>query len=69
MPLYEYHCPDCAKDMELLVRASDASPDCPDCGSHKLEKQFSIFASSGSSDSGPIGGGGGCCQKGGCGCN
>lgn len=64
MPIYEYHCPDCDKDHELLVRSSSDQPDCPDCGGKKLEKQFSTFAAGGS----PAGGGDACAHQGGCGC-
>jgi len=31
MPIYEYHCPACEADFELLVR-SDTVPRCPQCG-------------------------------------
>lgn len=64
MPIYEYHCPKCNKDHELLVRSSADQPDCPACGSKKLEKQFSTFAAGGS----PSGGGESCAHTGGCGC-
>ncbi len=63
MPLYEYHCPDCNKDMELLVRSSSEQPSCPECGGAKLEKQFSTFAASGKPS-----GGDSCSHAGGCGC-
>jgi putative FmdB family regulatory protein len=69
MPIFEFHCEKCEKDSEILVRASDwKGTKCPYCGSTKLSKEFSVFASSGggndasSSDSG----GGGCCGRGGC---
>jgi putative FmdB family regulatory protein len=44
MPLYEYQCNDCHKVVEVLVRSSE-KPECPECGSVKLEKQLSIPAS------------------------
>ncbi len=54
MPIYEFHCEKCEKDSEILVRSSDwAGTKCPHCGSAKLAKKFSTFASSVS------GGGGG----------
>jgi putative FmdB family regulatory protein len=47
MPLYEFHCDKCGKDTELLVRSSkwEGTP-CPHCGSTRLQKKFSVFASS-----------------------
>ncbi|MFS8038346.1 FmdB family zinc ribbon protein [Xanthobacter sp. AM11] len=48
MPLYSYHCPDCDKDVELLVRASD-TPTCPSCGGQKLEQMMSRIAPEGKS--------------------
>mgnify|MGYP003346501573 CR=1 FL=1 len=45
MPIYEFHCQDCEKDSELLVRSSDwKGTPCPKCGSTRLEKKFSSFA-------------------------
>ncbi|HEX4341928.1 MAG TPA: zinc ribbon domain-containing protein [Verrucomicrobiae bacterium] len=47
MPIYEFHCEGCAKDSEILVRSSDwQGTKCPYCGSAKLAKKFSVFASS-----------------------
>jgi putative FmdB family regulatory protein len=47
MPIYEFHCGKCGKDSELLVRSSDwLGTPCPHCGSTKLDKKFSVFASS-----------------------
>ena len=43
MPIYEYNCQECAGDFELLLRTSDA-PQCPECGSQRLEKQLSVPA-------------------------
>ena len=37
MPLYEFHCPACEKDFELLVRGKE-EPHCPSCASTRLEK-------------------------------
>lgn len=45
MPLYEYHCDDCRKTVEILVRSSAEQPECPACGSGKLTKQLSVAAS------------------------
>jgi putative FmdB family regulatory protein len=43
MPIYEYHCGQCEKDFELLVRGSTPI-ECPDCGSRQLRKKLSAFA-------------------------
>jgi putative FmdB family regulatory protein len=64
MPIYEFHCEKCERDSEILVRSSDwKGTECPHCGSKKLSKKFSVFASAGSeeSHSGGNGGGGHCC--------
>ena len=47
MPLYEFHCQQCGKDSEVLVRSTqwEGTP-CPKCGSARLTKKFSTFASS-----------------------
>ena len=47
MPIYEFHCEQCAKDSEVLVRSAkwEGTP-CPHCGSRKLSKKLSVFASS-----------------------
>lgn len=45
MPLYEYQCLDCGKLNEILVISSDDQPQCPDCGSGKLEKMLSAPSS------------------------
>lgn len=47
MPIYEYACPQCGHAFEALVR-SDTVPECPNCHSTELEKQLSVFATSGS---------------------
>jgi putative FmdB family regulatory protein len=47
MPIYEFHCGACEADSEVLVRSSDwKGTKCPKCGSTRLEKKFSVFASS-----------------------
>lgn len=46
MPIYEFHCDKCETDSEILVRSSDWNgTKCPHCGSTKLAKKFSTFAS------------------------
>lgn len=73
MPIYEFVCGSCGKDSEVLVRSSKwKGTQCPHCGSTRLAKKFSVFASSAAESSSdsccatPSGGkgGGGCC--GGC---
>lgn len=65
MPIYEFHCEKCATDSEILVRSSDwKGTKCPKCGSAKLVKRLSVFASSGSGPAGdapPCEGGSGSC--------
>lgn len=46
MPIYEFVCDKCGKDSELLVRSSNwEGSECPHCGSKKLKKKLSVFAS------------------------
>ncbi len=40
MPIYDYHCKDCDKTFELLLRPSGI-PACPACGNQQLEKLLS----------------------------
>jgi putative FmdB family regulatory protein len=67
MPIYEFHCEKCERDSEILVRSSDwKGTSCPHCGSTKLSKKFSVFASAGGEgpstpSMGGGNGGGGCC--------
>jgi putative FmdB family regulatory protein len=73
MPIYEFHCEKCETDNEILVRSSNwKGAKCPKCGSAKLTKKLSVFASqsAGQAASAPAcgmsgGGGGGC----GCACS
>ena len=52
MPIYEFHCDSCERDSEILVRSSRwKGSKCPHCGSTKLSKKLSVFASA-------VGGGG-----------
>ncbi len=50
MPLYEFHCAKCGEEFEELVMSSRpetlAQVTCPECGSHKVSKKVSTFASS-----------------------
>lgn len=43
MPLYEYACATCHKEVEILIRGSEA-PTCPDCGGAQLQKLLSVPA-------------------------
>ena len=61
MPIYEFHCQKCGADSELLIRSRrwEGTP-CPKCGSTKLSKKLSVFASSaGGQSSEPASCGGG----------
>jgi len=47
MPIYEFHCEQCGKDSEILVRSTEwEGTPCPKCDSTKLTKKLSVFASS-----------------------
>lgn len=53
MPLYEYQCSQCGQRFEVLQQMGQGAEGltCPDCGSERVAKQLSTFASgSGSSD-------------------
>jgi putative FmdB family regulatory protein len=65
MPLFEYACGKCGKVFEKLVRGGEqVSIVCPQCGSKRVQRKFSTFAtvggggkSSGAPACGPSGGG------------
>ncbi|MGA2802368.1 MAG: zinc ribbon domain-containing protein [Verrucomicrobiota bacterium] len=67
MPIYEFHCRKCERDSEILVRSSHwKGTACPHCGSTRLTKKLSVFASAnaGNGDAPSCGsrnGGRGCC--------
>lgn len=66
MPIYEFHCEKCERDSEILVRSTDwKTAECPHCGSKRLSKKFSTFASASGGESGSSlpspARGGGCC--------
>lgn len=47
MPIYEFHCEECGRDSEVLVRSTNwEGTECPKCGSTRLAKKLSVFASS-----------------------
>jgi len=60
MPIYEYVCDDCGHGFETLVRSTDA-PNCPQCGSNRLDKQLSVFATAGAAADAPAAGPCGTC--------
>ena len=74
MPLYEYECKDCTKQVEILVANLNAKPVCPECGSKKLSKLLSVIgspvvgnsANSKSSENEPGDCGRSQCESGGC---
>ncbi|MFH1858130.1 MAG: zinc ribbon domain-containing protein [Candidatus Omnitrophota bacterium] len=43
MPLYDFRCAECGRTTEVLVRTSleKESPECPECGSKRLERLIS----------------------------
>lgn len=75
MPIYEYHCADCDRSFETIVRPGEVERECPTCHGPNIEREMSVFASArGSDTAAPMGagggramGGGGCCG-GSCGC-
>jgi len=70
MPLYEFVCGKCEKDFELLVRSVkwEGEAACPRCGSKKLAKKLSVFASQGAGNSSGSETLPACGRPGGCGC-
>jgi putative FmdB family regulatory protein len=44
MPLYEYHCPRCNVQTELLVKNLEQHAVCPECGYKKMERLLSVSA-------------------------
>lgn len=49
MPIYEFYCPDCNTLFNFLSKSvnTEKRPDCPKCGRKKIERQVSVFASTG----------------------
>lgn len=47
MPIYEFTCIECLEEFEELVRSISAISEvsCPACGSPRIEKKVSLFAS------------------------
>jgi putative FmdB family regulatory protein len=67
VPIYEYVCMECESHFEELVRNGE-EPDCPDCASANVRKQFSVFATHGTAEQPSFGGSSGGCCGGSCGC-
>jgi len=43
VPIYEYTCKSCLQPVEILHRSfREKDPVCPLCGSHQLEKRWSV---------------------------
>ena len=68
MPIYEFVCMECESHFEELVRLDADDPGCPDCGSGKTSRQFSVFAAHGTAVQPSYGGSAGGCCGGSCGC-
>lgn len=75
MPLYEYACLDCNDRFEELRPAAkaDATVPCSTCGSSRVKRLLSVFAtrpsSSGAAPTAVMSGGGGCACGGHCSCH
>jgi putative FmdB family regulatory protein len=54
MPIYEYHCKQCGKKFEKLVKLSTqtAEIECPQCGGRRAEKTVSLFGTTGHTSAG-----------------
>ncbi len=47
MPIFEYACPECRYVFERLVlNRNQDPPECPRCGSKRVDQKFSAFATS-----------------------
>ena len=45
MPIYEYHCESCDREVEAIVKTDDPPPLCPDDAGHgPMEKKISLAA-------------------------
>ncbi len=45
MPLYEYQCLNCGNVFDKLSPRPEESARCPACGSERVERRISLFAS------------------------
>jgi putative FmdB family regulatory protein len=41
MPIYEYRCKECGKQIEVLIRSEKEAPSCPNCSSTQMERLIS----------------------------
>lgn len=69
MPLYEFLCHSCDSRFEAYLRAWSDSATCPACQGSAVERLLSAFAVGAGSAAPTPSAGGGCCGRGGCGCN
>lgn len=55
MPIYEYQCRECGAKFEKWLRSLNAisEPECPECGSQKVRKSFSLFGTKATGPSSP----------------
>ena len=44
MPIYEYHCPKCGHEFEVLVLSRDEQVRCPECSCKGVTRLMSGFA-------------------------
>ena len=44
MPIYEFVCEECGKEIEVLQKMSDQAPECPACGKSAMKKKVSAAA-------------------------
>lgn len=74
MVTYEYLCMSCEHPFEerrSMASAVDTALKCPSCGSDRVRRRFSLFAtgSPGTSRTNPAGSAGGCACGGACACS
>ncbi|HLH30477.1 MAG TPA: zinc ribbon domain-containing protein [Terriglobia bacterium] len=60
MPLFEYICRDCGRPFEKILPRYDSPADCIHCNSENVEKQLSVFAVAGGSNTESASDGPGC---------
>ena len=67
MPIFEFVCGRCGTGFERLVAGPAAKAPCPECGSRRVRKKFSVFgAKSGGKFTPSQGGGCSSCAKSSC---
>ena len=60
MPIYEYRCEACGKNVEVFLRSKEEAARCPACGGERLTKLLSTFATRGDTGGGHDHAGGSC---------